>query len=143
MKAEKTIVINRPIEEVFAFLADIDNISRWVSIENVKQTSSGPIGVGSTFSSTVHLAGQKLDANAEVTAYEPPHTFAFKASSGATQLESKFTLTPVNDTTQIAALAEGDPGPLGKLAGPFLNTLAKKQLESQLESLKKILEGQS
>lgn len=143
MKAEKTIVIQQSIDKVFDFMVNIDNISRWVPVENVKQTSSGPLGIGSTFSQTVDLAGQKLDAIATVTAYDPPDAFAFKATSGPIVLESKFTLTAVNGATRVAAIVEGDPGPLGKLAGPFLNTLAKKQLETQLDSLKKILEGQS
>ena len=44
---ENTVTIQRPAEEVFAFLADFENIPKWnYAIEETSKTSAGPVGVG-------------------------------------------------------------------------------------------------
>ncbi len=46
---ENTVTIQRPAEDVFAFLADFENIPRWnYAIAATKKTSPGPVGVGTT-----------------------------------------------------------------------------------------------
>jgi len=47
---EASIVINRPLEEVFAELADLENNKKWRSgTVEAEKTSAGPIGVGTTY----------------------------------------------------------------------------------------------
>ena len=49
-RIEINLVINRPVEEVFAFVSNSENLPRWRSTSlEVKKTSEGAIGVGSTF----------------------------------------------------------------------------------------------
>jgi hypothetical protein len=47
---ELTIVINRPIEETFGFLSNLENDIKWRSewVET-RNTSGGTLGVGATF----------------------------------------------------------------------------------------------
>ena len=44
-KIEMSIVINRPVEEVFAFLSDFENNPKWqaTSVE-ARKISEGPVG---------------------------------------------------------------------------------------------------
>ena len=43
---ENTVTIQRPAEEVFAFLADFENIPMWnYAIEETSKASAGPVGV--------------------------------------------------------------------------------------------------
>ena len=46
IRVEHTVVIKRPIEEVFNFMAKVENLPRWAenTIE-AQQTSQGPLGV--------------------------------------------------------------------------------------------------
>ena len=44
-----TITINRPIEEVFAFVADVRNDIKWRSDVVESKVTSGSLGVGATF----------------------------------------------------------------------------------------------
>jgi len=42
---ENTVTIQRPAEEVFAFLADFENIPKWnYAIDETHKTSAGPVG---------------------------------------------------------------------------------------------------
>ena len=44
---ENTVTIRRAVEDVFAFLADFENIPTWnYAIVETKKTSPGPVGSG-------------------------------------------------------------------------------------------------
>ena len=46
---EIVTVINRPVEEVLTALQDLDKAPQWnPGLTEVRQTSNGPLGVGST-----------------------------------------------------------------------------------------------
>jgi uncharacterized membrane protein len=47
---ENRIEINRPIEEVFRFLADLENLAKWnYFVTRVQKTSPGPPAVGANY----------------------------------------------------------------------------------------------
>ncbi len=47
LKIESTTLIDRPVEEVFAVLSNVENNPKWSSaFLEVNKTSEGPIGVG-------------------------------------------------------------------------------------------------
>jgi uncharacterized protein YndB with AHSA1/START domain len=44
---ENTVMIGRPIEEVFAFFSDFENVPKWnYAIVETRKVSEGPVGVG-------------------------------------------------------------------------------------------------
>jgi hypothetical protein len=50
IREEHTVVIDRPVEEVFAFATDPNNDSLWQSTTlETEQTSEGAVDVGTTF----------------------------------------------------------------------------------------------
>ena len=72
-KLEASVVINRPTEEVFAFVTDIEKLPQWMSeLVEAKQTSEGPMGVGTTMSAVASPLGRRAESTQEVTEYEPP-----------------------------------------------------------------------
>ena len=47
---ENTVTIRRPIEEVFGFLADFENVPKWnYAIVETHKVSQGPVGVGTIY----------------------------------------------------------------------------------------------
>jgi uncharacterized protein YndB with AHSA1/START domain len=47
---ENTVMIARPIEDVFAFLSDLENIPKWnYAIVETRKVSEGPVGVGTVY----------------------------------------------------------------------------------------------
>src|SRR5205823_14172144 len=66
-----TTTINRPIEEVFAFLADGENDKKFSSrVLEIHKTTDGPPGAGTVFKSTVKDAGMKSNREFELTELE-------------------------------------------------------------------------
>ena len=50
LEFENTIYIDRPIDEVFAYLSDFENIPKWnYFVLEVRQRSENPIGIGTTY----------------------------------------------------------------------------------------------
>src|SRR4051812_34109637 len=69
---ETTVVIDRPIEDVFAFLADGENDPKFSPrVPQIAKTTDGPPGVGTVYASTVKDAGMKTKREFQLTAFEP------------------------------------------------------------------------
>ena len=59
---ENTVTIQRPAEEVFAFLADFENTPMWnYAIEETSKTSPGPVGVGTRYRQTRSVPSRSVD----------------------------------------------------------------------------------
>ena len=73
---ENTVTIQRPTEEVFAFLADFENIPRWnYAIEETHKASAGPVGVGTSYRQTRSVPSRSVEGF-EVTVFEPARRLA-------------------------------------------------------------------
>jgi uncharacterized protein YndB with AHSA1/START domain len=65
--------IDRPIEEVFAFLADGENDPKFSPpVLEITKTTEGPPDVGTVYTSTVKDAGVKTKREFKLTEFEPP-----------------------------------------------------------------------
>jgi carbon monoxide dehydrogenase subunit G len=143
VRAEEHITINRPIEEVFAYLSDIERQAEWVStLSESQKTTSGPTEAGTTYRQVVKVLGRRVESENEVTDYQPPTLFAFRGKSGPMRMGMRFTLTSAGpETTEVTQVAEGASGGVFKLADPMLAPTMKKQFAADLETLKTMLES--
>jgi uncharacterized protein YndB with AHSA1/START domain len=100
--AQRTILINRSVEEVFAFFTDPSNEPRWRT--HVKEISAqGPMAVGTRIHQVVRgPAGRGIPADIEVTGYEPPSRYAFRVVAGPVRPEGEFRFAPDNDATSVS-----------------------------------------
>jgi len=68
-----TVEIDRPIQEVFAFLADGENDPKFSSrVLEIAKTTDGPAGVGTIYKSTVKDGGVKTKREFKLTDFEAP-----------------------------------------------------------------------
>lgn len=68
-----TTTIDKPIDEVFAFLADGTNDPKFSPrVQEIRKTTEGPIGVGTVYESAVKDAGMKSSRQFELTEFEQP-----------------------------------------------------------------------
>jgi uncharacterized protein YndB with AHSA1/START domain len=141
---EINLVIHRPIEDVFAFLSNAENLPRWrAATLEVKPISSGAPSVGSVFKGRFTFLGRPFDGNLEVIAREPYHRYATKMVEGPFPLEAHYTLEPVEGGTQLTLMIQGEPGGFFKLAEPLVVSMARRSYESDLHNLKEMLEAQA
>jgi len=142
MKIEISIVINRPVEEVFAVMSNHENNPKWnpATLE-AKKTSAGPIGVGTIVRSVTRIAGQRLEGESEFIEYEPNRKYATRVNSGPFPMKLQETFESVEGGTRVDARIEVEPEGFFKLAEPLLAKIAKRQLEAALASLKDLMEA--
>src|SRR5438876_1153889 len=121
MRVERSVVICRPVDEVFTFVTDMRNVTRWTPACEIRQVGQGPMAVGARFVQVGEILGRRIEATTEVTEYTPSAVFAFKTVSGPIPLSNTFRFIEVNEGTRIEVVGEGEPGSLFKLAGPLFN----------------------
>ena len=144
IRLENSIVINKPVEEVFEYMANSENNPQWQSsAQEVVKTSDGPIGVGTTYSSVSQLLGKRLESVVEYTAYEPNKTVAGKVTSGPIPFQFETTFEPAAEGgTKVTSSGRGDAGGFFKLAEPLVARMLKRQTETNTANLKDLLEAQ-
>ncbi len=126
---EATVVIDRPIEEVFAFLADGENDPKFSPrVLDIAKTTAGPPGVGTVYASTVKDAGVKTKREFRLTEFEQPTRIRWTEQSKnlVTAREGGYDLAREGDRTRVTIhnVLEGH-GP-GKLIAPLALRAARK-----------------
>ena len=142
MKFEASVVIDRPVEEVFAYITDIKNWLHWhKGMLEAEQSSEGPVGVGTTYRGVSQVLSQRMEWTSELTAYEPDKKMAQRLHSGPMLFDQIFALEPVEGGTKFILAGEGETGGFFKLAEPILKRRMQKEMEGNLSNLKGILEA--
>ena len=139
---ENSLTIERPVEEVFSFLADFENVPRWnYAIVATRKTSPGPVGVGTTYSQTRSVP-RRSQEGFEVTVFEPVHRLAIRGRIGPFEATMRYLLQPGDGGTQLTNQVELEPasGPL-RLVAPVAVPRVRTAVAANLETLKRILEG--
>ena len=121
IRIETRVVINRPIDEVFEFVSDVENNPLWqLSIVEGKQTSSGSLGVGTTIMTISRYLGFQFKTDWEVIEYEQNKKYVAKSTSGRGQAKGTWAFEPVVNDTLVDLVAEMDLSGLFKIAEPVL-----------------------
>ena len=84
VRNEKSIMIDRPIKAVFAFLGDLENQTQWdPELLEVRRTTDGPRGLGTRYTSVRKVMGREMQADIEFVAYEPNTKLTYRSTSGS------------------------------------------------------------
>jgi uncharacterized membrane protein len=139
---EANININRPIEEIFNFVTDVNNAAKWQSgIIEAQATSNGANGVGTTYKYVNQVMGRKIETEGEVTVYEPHNRYAWKSTNGPFPLSGGTTFEETSDGVSVTETVEAEPGGFFKLAEPLMVKQQQSQMKKDLAALKQLLEG--
>jgi len=92
---KESINIKRPVDKVFAYTTDANNLPKWVSgITESEQTSQGPWCVGTTTKGISHVAGASMKWTGKVTEYELNKTWSINTTSLGVIFEEHWTYGP-------------------------------------------------
>jgi uncharacterized membrane protein len=141
IKVEHSIVIDRPVPEVFAFVTDPVNNVKWQEgLVESRMASSTAMGVGAQVTDVRKFLGRDMESKLEVTVFEPNKRFAQKVISGPIPFEIIQTFDPSVNGTKLTVLTQGEPGGFFKLASGMVQKQLESQLQGDVERLKKLLE---
>jgi carbon monoxide dehydrogenase subunit G len=137
-----SITINRPIEDVFAVLTNVENTGKWFP-GDVKEwwTSPPPHGMGSTRRARVKMGFITTENDAVATVYEPPHRAGMKGTSKNAPFEAMLTFAPVEGGTLVDTNVEIFMRGPAKLFGGMFTRWYGKGWDQGLVNLKRMMEA--
>ncbi len=138
-------VINRPIAEVFAFLADGTNDPKFSPrVLEIRKEPDGPARLGTVFVSKVKDAGMKTDRRFELTGFNAPTTIRWseRSKNMVTVSEGGYDLQPVGDTqTKVTIFNTFEGHGIGKLIVGFARKAAAKDVDAFAQRIKAAVEA--
>jgi len=144
IRFETSVRIERPVDEVFAYVSEPENFPRWNSaVRTVKKTSSGEAPVGSTYAMTRQLPSGQAENELEITAYERSREFAIRTLSGPTPFVYRYTFSSSDGGTLLQLDAEVELPGIAALAGPLARRAVKTGVDDNFATLKDALERRS
>ncbi len=143
-RAEVSVVVNRPIKDVWNVVSRIEDHPKFMSgTREASVTSEGEIGPGTTYRYVGEVLGRKFVTEGEITAFDPPRLYGFRATKSPFPLQGEWILEEQGEATKVTLRGAGEPGGFFQMATPLLMKLARRQLETDLNNLKDLLEAQA
>jgi uncharacterized membrane protein len=138
-----SIEINRPVEEVFAYLDQLDRHTEWQSsLVSAKVVTDGPTAVGTRVVERRKVPGGARDIPYEITEHEPPHKASFRGTAGPVRPVGTVTVDPVGaSSSRVTMELELEGHGIGKLFAPLARRQAAKELPESHEKFKELLES--
>ena len=138
---DTSVRIERPVDEVFAFVSDPLQLPRWNSAVQVVRHAHGPPGdVGSTYSMERDLPGGRVHNELEIFARESPAEFGLRTRSGPTPFAYRYAFRPDRGATLMRVDASVELPRAAALLGPVATAAVKRGVATNFADLKRMLE---
>jgi carbon monoxide dehydrogenase subunit G len=142
---EATVEIDRPVGEVFAFLADGENDQKFSPrVLQIAKTTDGPTAVGTVYASTVKDAGMKTKREFKITEFESPSRIRWAEVSKniVTASDGGYDLEPVSESkTRLRVFNVLEGHGIGKLIAGVALSAARKDADAFANRIKAAVEA--
>jgi uncharacterized protein YndB with AHSA1/START domain len=133
--------IARPPDEVFAFLTDFSQLTRWRTLDSIRLEPNAPAQVGSRLFSTVTAMNRRMEfTNEIVDLNQQRRFFRDRFLAGSFPIQSSWQVEPHNGGSQIKWITEFEGQGLMKLLTPILSRTIRQGQLDDLAKLKQLLE---
>jgi hypothetical protein len=134
--------IGRPIDEVFAYVADPQEFPSWNSaVQAVRKTSAGDAGVHSTYAMERSLPTGRAVNTLEIVARDRPREFAIRTTAGPTPFLYRYRFSAENGGTIVTLDAQVEPGGVAAFVLGLARRAVRSGVDENLATLKGILEA--
>ena len=137
---ECSVEIDRPADEVFAFVADFANNPRWQGGMDSCRWTSDTRGVGATYAQVAHFLGKTIETHFEVTAVEPGRSISIESTVSTFPIQVTRSVEALGPgRSRVTAHVRGQPTGWMKLFAPLVGRAVRKDYAR----LKAILEAET
>jgi hypothetical protein len=141
-RIEGEIVIGRPVEVVFDYVADQSNEPRYnPQMVRAEKITAGPVGKGTRFRSAVASRGRTAEMLIECTGYDRPKLFATTTTMAQADIGYTLRFEPAADSTRMRWSGQVRAKGALRLLGPVITWLGRRQEQRIWTALKQHLEG--
>ncbi len=138
-----TVEVERPADEVFAFIVDASNNPSWQGgMRSCAWTSPGPIAVGSTYDQQASFLGRAITSSFVVTALEPGRSISIETTESTFPIQVTRSVEPLGETRcRVTADVQGQPTGVMALLGPLMTAMVGRSVRGDYASLREVLAG--
>ena len=143
IRIHHSLEIDREVGDVFAYVADLENMPDWGTSASVTKVSDGPIAVGTRYREVAKFRGGTMELGDEVMECEPNRTFTVRTTSPmlVSISRTRLSTTRASGGTRLDYEIEAEPrGPV-RLFAWLLKPRIRKQFVADVANLKRMLEA--
>jgi uncharacterized membrane protein len=136
------IEIQRPRDEVAAYVADPNNATSWYeNIKAVEWKTSPPLAVGSRIAFVARFLGRQLAYTYEIRDYVPGERLVMSTADGPFAMETTYEWSDTSGGgTTMSLRNRGEPAGFSRVVAPFMGVAVRRANRNDLRRLKEFLE---
>jgi len=136
-----SVVIARPVQEVFAFVADHENLPSWtVGVKTSRRLTGDPPASGARYRIVGKLLGKSVESSYEITAFERNRGFEGTMTSPMFGFCEQYRFESDQDATRVSMNAVVEPRGVFRLLTPIMTAGVRHQVKADHRRLKTVLE---
>jgi uncharacterized membrane protein len=141
--AQAQVMIERPVDTVFNFVANGLNNPRWrSSVTDIQRLPGKPLNLGAVYKQGLKgPGGRRIDGDYEITAYEPNKLIKFQVIAGPARPTGTYEFEAAGSSTRLTFTLDFVPKGLSRLIDPMIASSMKSEV-AMLADLKVYLEMQ-
>jgi uncharacterized protein YndB with AHSA1/START domain len=133
--AKHGVTIQRPVEDVFVFIADGEQCPKWRSgVLDIKRVSGE--GVGTRYAQGVSgPMGRRIAADYEITAFEPNRRIEFQTTAGPVRPHGRYDFEATDGGTRLTFALDATIAGLRKL---LMGSMVQRTMDTEVAALDKV-----
>ena len=132
--------MNKPVNEVFAYMADFRHNPKWSpDIAEVTKVSPEPPGKGTAWRQVVVARNRRMPYDLIVDEFESNRMYHFKGTGGALDYEVTCRFEPAEASTKVSIVVSGRVKGFAKLFRGAVERSFQEAITSSAENLKDVL----
>ena len=142
IQIHKTLDVRGSPENVYDYLVDPDRMVEYVGpMRRIYRLSTPGVETGTRLSVDVRFLGIAFTQRCECATHDPPRRFLARSVGGRFYFEAGFALNPTADGTRIECTGHASAPSLFGLAEAILGFLIERQVDGDLDRLKRRLDA--
>lgn len=141
LRVATSILIDRPVDDVFAFVTDVDNVRRWdPKVISAEITSEETMKEGAVVRESRRVWWGTIEATYRVIEYEPTSKFCLEGEAGGVRATSCLQLSGTGSATEMTFVGEYQGGPLFQLFRHVSQPFVQRNVTTTMRAIKQLLE---
>ncbi|QQE79118.1 SRPBCC family protein [Alicyclobacillus sp. SO9] len=138
-QGEVSVLINRPVDEVFAYAENVEKLTHWAGVEEATITSGKPHELGSRLKIVTNIMGKRMEADSELVEFERNRRSTYRNEK---PFPSEITMIyeDYSGKTKVTRRVAGSPNGAFRAAYPFIKKKIFKEATKMMDNLKEALE---
>ena len=141
IRVSDSVVIARPVDVVFSFVSDHENLPAWtVGVKQSRRLTDGPPAAGARYRVVGRLLGRPVESSYQVTVLEPGRGFDGTMTSPMFGFCEQYRFEHDQDGTRVSMSADVEPHGVFRFLSPVMTAGVRRQVRADHRRLKAVLE---